>query len=99
MKPEVLISAMIALVTMPAQGGGAAANNGIENFDLWPSQCPPIPFPELASCCANDVGHLEGWPGHRGCNLRERFTESGLDTLRVSKGLGTAVKCLRDRWR
>ena len=33
-----LVTAMIALVTMPAQSSGAAANDGIENFDLWPSQ-------------------------------------------------------------
>jgi hypothetical protein len=33
-----LVTAMIALVTMPAQSSGAAANDGIENFDLWPGQ-------------------------------------------------------------
>jgi hypothetical protein len=33
-----LVTATIALVTMPAQGRGTAANDGIENFDLWPSQ-------------------------------------------------------------
>jgi hypothetical protein len=48
---------------------------------------------------AHDVGHLIGWPRHRGCNLRERVTVSGLDTRRVSKGLGTAAKWRRDRCR
>jgi hypothetical protein len=33
-----LVTATIALVTMPAQGSGAAADNSIENFDLWPGQ-------------------------------------------------------------
>jgi hypothetical protein len=33
-----LVTAMIALVTMPAQSSGAAANDGIENFNLWPGQ-------------------------------------------------------------
>ena len=59
-----LVTAAIALVTMPAQGSGAAADNGIENFDLWPGQCSPVPLPELGSCHANDVSHLKGWPAH-----------------------------------
>ena len=59
-----LVTATIALVAMPAQGSGPAADNGIENFDLWPGQCSPIPLLELGSCRANDVGHLEGWPRH-----------------------------------
>ena len=59
-----LVTAMIALITMPAQSGGAAADNGIENLDLWPSQGSPIPLPEPRTCRANDVGHLEGWPSH-----------------------------------
>ena len=54
---------------------------------------------EACPVLANDVGHLEGWPRHRGCNLRERFTVSGVDTVRVSKGLGTAVTCRCDRGR
>ena len=45
-------------------GGGAAADNRIENLNLWPSQGSPIPLPEPWTCRANDVGHLEGWPRH-----------------------------------
>jgi hypothetical protein len=33
-----LVTAAIALVAMPAQGSGAAADNSIENFGLWPGQ-------------------------------------------------------------
>jgi hypothetical protein len=33
-----LVTAAIALVTVPAKGSGAAADDGIENFDLWPGQ-------------------------------------------------------------
>ena len=61
-----LVTALIALVTVPAQGSGTAADNSTEHFDLWPGQCPPVPLPELAPCHANDVGHLKGWPPHEG---------------------------------
>lgn len=86
-------------IEMTAQRGRAAALDGAEHAQVLPGQPGAVRLDEVLAVCANDVGHLEGWPGHRGCNLRERFTVSGLDTLRVSKGLGTAVKCLRDRWR
>jgi hypothetical protein len=48
---------------------------------------------------SDDIGHLERWPVHRWCNFRESFTLSGLETLIVSKGLATAVKCFRERCR
>ena len=32
---------------------------------------------EAVAVLAHDVGHLEGWPGHRWCSRRERRTVSG----------------------
>src|SRR4030095_6661872 len=65
-KSKVLISAVIASVAMATQSRSAATDNGVENFDLWPRQCSPIPLPKLRSCRANDVGHLKGWRRHDG---------------------------------
>src|SRR5215510_6202838 len=59
-----LVTAAITLIAMPAQDSSAAADDSIENFVLWPSQCSPIPLPELRSCYTNDVGHLKRWPSH-----------------------------------
>src|SRR5262245_63335713 len=93
-----LVTAMIALVTMPAQGSGAAADNGIENFDLWPRQCSPIPLLEPGSCRANDVGHLEGWPRHD-CGSSVAGGGVGLGTGSWSSGLTVIFRWRRDRCR
>jgi hypothetical protein len=63
-KPEVLISAVIASVAMTTKSRSAATDNGVKDFDLRPSQGLPVPLSEIAACRANDVGHLEGWPPH-----------------------------------
>ena len=47
-------------------------------------------FPETVARSANNVSHLEGGVAHRFMNLRECPTESGLETLRASIGLGKA---------
>ena len=54
---------------------------------------------EAVAVLSDDVGHLEGWPVHGFCSFRERWMLSGLDTVIVSSGLATAVRCLCERWR
>ncbi len=85
---------------MAAQVGRTAALDGVEHAQVLPGQPAPVLLEEALLELSDDIGHLEGWPGHRGGTfLRERVTVSGLDRVRVSKGLGTAVKCRCDRWR
>jgi hypothetical protein len=43
---------------------------------------------EARRVLSDDVGHLEGWLGHRSSNLRERFTVSGLDTVAAPRCWG-----------
>ena len=93
------IAAVGTAIEMAAQVGRAAPLDGMEHPEMQPGQPGPVLLDEALRELSDDIGHLEGWPGHRGCNLRERFTVSGLDTARVSKGLRTAVKCRCDRWR
>ena len=61
-----LIAAADTLVTMPAQSSCPAADDGVEDLDLGPGQGLSITFPELASCQADDISHLPGWPCHDG---------------------------------
>ena len=87
-------------IEVTAQRGRAATRDGAEHAQMLRGQPSSMCFDEARRMLSDDVGHLEGWPRHRGgASLRERFTVSGLDTVRVSKGLGTAVKCRCDRWR
>src|ERR1700740_220851 len=59
-----LIAAANALVAMSAERCRAAAFDGGEHLHLRPAQRLAIAFDESASCPADDVGHLPGWPLH-----------------------------------
>ena len=41
---------------------------------------------------ANDVGHLEGWPGHRFCSRRERRAVSGAGDRHRVQRIGDGVQ-------
>src|SRR6266550_6766816 len=58
------VRAVGALIEMPAQGGGATARDGPQHFDVLPGDPLAAAFDEAASRGANQIGHLEGWPGH-----------------------------------
>jgi hypothetical protein len=82
---------------MPPQRRGAALDERPEHAPMVTREPRPVRLQKLIAVSAHDVGHLVGWPRHRRCNRRERVTVSGRDTVRASKGLGTAAKCRRDR--
>lgn len=86
-------------IEMPAQGGGPAVRDGAKHPEVLCRQPGAMGLDEACPVLANDVGHLEGWPGHRFCSRRERRTVSGLDTAIASNGLATAWRCRRERWR
>ena len=86
-------------VEMAAQAGRAAVRDGVEHALVVPRQPGTVLLDETVSVLSNDIGHLEGWPLHRFCNLRDSLMLSGLETPSVSRGLATAVKCLRERCR
>jgi hypothetical protein len=58
---------------MAAQRCGAAACDGVEHFDVLPVQPRPVVLDEAIASRTNDISHLQGWPVHFGCFLRERF--------------------------
>src|ERR1035438_9375685 len=66
---------------------------------MEPRQPGSVLGDEAVAVLSDDVGHLEGWPVHGFCFFRERLMPSGLDTLIVSSGLATAVRCFWERWR
>ena len=86
-------------VEMAAQRGGAAGLDGVEHAPVVPRQPRTVLLDETVAVLSNDLGHLEGWPVHRFCNFRESLMFSGLETLIVSRGFATAVKCFRERCR
>jgi len=58
------IAAARALVAMPAQCRSAAACDGPEDFPVGPVDPAAVVLDEAIALCANDIGHLEGWPVH-----------------------------------
>jgi len=53
-----------ALIEMTAEGGGATPANGQQHFDVLPTEPVAISFEEGISRGADQIGHLEWWPGH-----------------------------------
>jgi hypothetical protein len=53
-----------ALVEMAAECGGTTSPNGQQHFDVLPPEPVAISFEECISRGADQIGHLEGWPGH-----------------------------------
>src|SRR5271155_5058982 len=53
-----------ALVEMAAECGGTTSPNGQQHFDVLPTEPMAISFDEGISRGADQIGHLEWWPGH-----------------------------------
>src|SRR5260370_2161997 len=53
-----------ALVEMAAECGGTTSPNGQQHFDVLPTEPVAISFEESISRGADQIGHLEWWPGH-----------------------------------
>lgn len=85
-------------IEMTTQGGGAAARDGAQHAPLMRGHAA-LRLEEASAVLANDVGHLEGWPGHRFCSLRDRRAVSGAAIAIASNGLATACRCRRERCR
>ena len=86
-------------IPMAAQRGRAAALDGVEHTQVQPHQPGLVLLDEALYVLSDNIGHLEGWPVHGFCFLRESFTLSGLERLSVSRGFATAVRCFRETCR
>src|ERR1700690_2036201 len=58
------VAAVYAGIAMTAEGSGAAARDGVERLALRPGQGSAVPLSKAVACNTNDVGHLDGGPGH-----------------------------------
>ena len=58
------IPATGALIEMTAECGGTTPANGQQHFDVLPAEPVAISFDEGISRGADQIGHLEWWPGH-----------------------------------
>src|SRR5208283_3081800 len=53
-----------ALIEMSTECGGTTPANGQQHFDVLPTEPVTISFDESISRGADQIGHLEWWPGH-----------------------------------
>src|SRR6516165_3665038 len=93
------IAAARTLVAVTAQNVSAACGDGLQDLAVRPVNPAAVVLDEAITLCANDICHLQGWPGHFFSSLRERLTWSRLDSSRTSSGLAIAWRCLGDRCR
>src|SRR5271166_4557844 len=93
------MSAVGTLITMSAQGGGAAACDGQQHFLVLPGHPLATTLDKGWSRAANQVGHLQRRPAHLGCfGEGSRFCFSG-DKIKESNGLAVALRWRLDRCR
>src|SRR5215472_9313902 len=93
------IAAARTLVAMAAQNGSAAGSDGPQDLAVRPLNPAAMVLDEAIPLCANDIGHLQGWPVHFFFSLRERLTWSRLESSSESSGLAIARRCFGERWR
>src|SRR5215510_1806942 len=91
------ITAARTLVAMTAQNGSAAGCDGLQDLAVRPVNPAAMVLDEAVSLCANDIGHLQGWPVHFFSSLRERLTWSRLEKWSESSGLAIAWRCLGEK--
>ena len=91
------MSARGTAIEVPAQGGGPAVRDGAKHPQVLRGEPGAMDLDEACPVLANDVGHLEGWPGRRLCSRRDGRAVSGRETGIVSSGLATACRCRRDK--
>ena len=84
-------------IQMSAEHCRAAVPDGKENAEMQPRQPGAVPVDEAVAVRADDVCHLERWPGHFLCSLRDRFTWLGLDSSMLSSGVPAALMWRSDR--
>ena len=53
-----------ALVDVTAERGSAAVDDGGQDLQVQPGEPFPAALIERRSGCADQVGHLQRWPGH-----------------------------------
>src|SRR5215472_528703 len=70
------IAAAGTLVAVTAQNGSAARSDGVQDFAVRPVNPAAIVLDEAIPLCANDIGHLQGWPGHFLSSLCGGWTSS-----------------------
>src|SRR5258705_4198091 len=58
------MSAAGALIEMTAECGSTTPPNGQQHFDVLPTEPVAISFDEGISRGADQIGHLQRWPGH-----------------------------------
>src|SRR5215469_704391 len=93
------IAAARALVAMAAQNGSATRSDGLQDLAVRPVNPAAMVLDKAITLCANDIGHLQGWPGHFFVSLRGRLTCSRLESSSESSGFVIAWRCFGDRWR
>ena len=88
-----------AAIEMATERGRAAARQRAKHAPMLRRQPRAVYLDEAIAVLSDDVGHLEGWPGHRRSSRRDRRAASGVDSGMASNGLTTAWRCRRERWR
>lgn len=90
---------LLTAIAMPAERGGAALHDRAKHTAMQPGDPRAVGLHEAFAMSAHNVGHLEGWPRHRGRFTYERRAVSGPEIVSASSGLAAACRCFCERCR
>jgi hypothetical protein len=90
---------LITAIAVPTECRRSTLRDGPEDAPMLPGHPGAVRLQKTIAMLAHDVGHLKGWPRHRRCFSRVRRAVSGVERVSASRGLATACKCVRERWR
>src|SRR5262245_15247355 len=90
---------LVAAIAVPAECRRSTLRDGPQDAPMVPGHPGGVRLQKTIAVLAHDVGHLEGWPRHRRCFRRVRRAVSGAESINASRGLATACRCVRERWR
>lgn len=86
------MAALTTAIQVATEHRRTAVLNGEEDAEVKPRHPGSVLLDEPVAMRANNIGHLEGWPIHFLCSLRDRFTWSGLDSSMLSSGVPAAFR-------
>src|SRR5580658_2198199 len=92
-----LKAALATAIQVATECRRAAVLDGEKDAQMEPSQPGSVPFDEAAAMHPDNICHLERWPAHFLCSLRDRFTWSGLESSALSSGVPAAFRWRSDR--
>jgi len=91
------MSALWTGIEVSAQSRGAALLDGAESLELLIVKTRLVSVQKTAALCAEDVGHLHGWPAHPSLRLGSGLLAFTSESWSFANGFAAVCRCSCER--